>query len=102
MALVVASSATALAPFSQYSPSPLRSSSGSGQAQLGQSNPSFVLSLLSAFSPRAIPASPKTCCRLLNIAGTPAAAFFCGPKVIPVNFPGFSAAGISLLSSLKV
>ena len=36
----VASLATALAPFSQNS-AVLRSSSGSGQAQLGQSKPSF-------------------------------------------------------------
>ncbi|WP_431294881.1 hypothetical protein [Pedobacter sp. P26] len=36
---VVASSARALAPFSQYSPTGDRSSSGSGQAQLGQSKP---------------------------------------------------------------
>ena len=101
MALAVASSATALAPFSQYSPIPLRSSSGSGQAQLGQSNPSFVFSLLSAFKPRKIPASPKTYCMLLITAGTPAATFFKGPSVNPVNFSGFSADGISFFSSLK-
>ena len=42
----VASSAMAFAPFSQYSASPLLSSSGSGQAQLGQSNPPFLVHLI--------------------------------------------------------
>jgi len=38
---LVASSATALAPFSQYSAKKALFSSGSGQAQPGQSNPPF-------------------------------------------------------------
>ncbi len=52
----VASLATALAPFSQNS-AVLRSSSGSGQAQLGQSKPSFWLSVSSVFRLRVTPMS---------------------------------------------
>jgi hypothetical protein len=56
--LVVASSAVALAPFSQNSTSPR--SRGSGQAQLGQSNPVAWFSARSTRSPRPSPASRRT------------------------------------------
>jgi hypothetical protein len=49
---VVASSAIAFAPFSQYSPKVERSSSGSGQAQPGQSTPFFWLRLNITFEAR--------------------------------------------------
>jgi len=54
--LRIASLATALAPFSQNS-AVLRSSSGSGQAQLGQSNPSFWLSVSRVLKLRETPMS---------------------------------------------
>ena len=100
--LAVASSATALAPFSQYSAILLRSSSGSGHAQLGQSNPPFLFSLLRAFNPLTNPASSKACLKLSITAGIPAAAFFKRPNFSPVNSSGFSAAGLISFSSLRV
>ena len=76
---VVASEATALAPFSQNSET-ARWSSGSGQAQLGQSKPSVWLSSSKALVPRTGPAVFITCLRADATAGVPPAcdlAFFC-------------------------
>ena len=86
--LVVASSAMALAPFSQYSAIVLRSSSGSGHAQPGQSIPPFWLRFASAFNPRPSPISPNTCFAEEITAGVPAATFFGFVVFRPVNFAG--------------
>jgi hypothetical protein len=85
---VVASSATARAPFSQYSAMPERSSSGSGHAQLGQSKPPFLLRWNNAFQPRTNPASLKVFFKLEMTAGTPAATFFISPRRRPVKVSG--------------
>src|SRR5260221_13619469 len=98
--LTVASSATALAPFSQYSAMPDRSSSGSGQAQLGQSYPPFLLRCHKAVKPRTAPASPNTCLPADKTARMPTAAFLILPRFNPVNCSGFSAPGIFFSSLL--
>src|SRR3546814_14780798 len=71
--LVVASSASAFAPFSQYSPKGDRSSSGSGQAQLGQSKPPNSFILNKALVPLRGIFSFRRSLNAAMTAGTPAA-----------------------------
>src|SRR5688572_14499767 len=74
MRLVVASSATCLAPFSQNSKCE-RSRSGSGQAQPGQSTPPGWLIFNRVRTPRISPISDETVFSVAFIAGSPPAAF---------------------------
>ena len=85
---LVASSATAFAPFSQYSAKKARLASGSGHAQPGQSNPSFWLIFFNRRMPFRIPTSFFICVKAEAIALAPTAE--CGIFVnsIPVNFSG--------------
>ncbi|MCO4695003.1 hypothetical protein LRR80_01051 [Streptomyces sp. RO-S4] len=70
----VASSATAFAPFSQNSA--LCRCSGSGQAQPGQSKPSFWFTLSSVSAVRLTPICWWAMRSVWPIAGSPAAARF--------------------------
>ena len=72
----VASSATALAPFSQNSA--CERSPGSGQAQPGQSKPSVWLTLSSVRAPRRTPICPSAYRSPHVTPGTPAATVFGG------------------------
>jgi hypothetical protein len=83
----VASQATALAPFSQNSKSD-RCSGGSGQAQPGQSKPSFWFSAIRARAPRT---TAPLCCRwaaVAVIARSPPAAAGGRPAVTPAVSSG--------------
>src|SRR5690606_15130420 len=92
----------ALAPFSQYSATVLRSSSGSGQAQPGQSIPPFWLRLASAFNPRPNPIAPKTCFAEEITAGIPAATFLGLVVLSPVNFAGEVGLGYGFSGSFAI
>src|SRR5688572_30984854 len=84
---VVASSATAFAPFSQNSKCE-RSPSGSGHAQPGQSKPSFWLTLRSVRAPRTTPASEATCFNEDHTAASPPDTPCAPSKPPPVNSSG--------------
>ena len=91
---LVASSATALAPFSQNSAVCRWSGSGSGQAQDMQSKPSVWLSLSSVFAVRAGPIWLSARFIETATAVTPAAAFF-GPWT-STSFSSMSWWGVCL------
>src|SRR5690606_16402605 len=88
---VVASSAMAFTPFSQYSPRRLRFS-GSGQAHPVQSMPPSWFSRLRIFSPSSTPVSSTKWPRELVMAGRPAAQVLRSVRVSPVCFSGGSSA----------
>src|SRR5712692_4840183 len=77
MRLVVASSATCLAPSSQNSKCE-RSPSGSGQAQPGQSTPSFWFNCKSVRVPRPTPISANAYFVAMSAAVTPPATLLIG------------------------
>jgi hypothetical protein len=78
---VVASSATCFAPFSQNSKC-VRSPSGSGHAQPGQSKPPFWLMRVSVRSVRAAPISAHECFNADTMAGKPPAVSLAGEILI--------------------
>jgi hypothetical protein len=73
---LVASAATALAPFSQNSTVARWWTPGSGQAQPGQSKPSGWFTFSRAEVPRMIPVSWITCLAVLMMAPSPAAGWW--------------------------
>src|SRR5215212_4559665 len=85
--LVVASSATAFAPFSQNSACE-RSPSGSGQAQPGQSKPSFWLTFRSVRVPRTRPISRAACFIEDHTAASPPEVSDAPSNSPPVNSSG--------------
>ena len=85
---LVASSATAFAPFSQYSAKKALFSSGSGHAQPGQSNPSFWLMFFNKLIPFTMPTSFFICVNADTIAFTPTEVSGTFVYWIPVNFSG--------------
>ena len=91
----VASSATALAPFSQNSAIVLWSS-GSGQAQPGQSNPPNLLTLENELIDLDIPERDMPCLIVEIIAVAPAAE----EDVFPVTGGLSSRGGVAIVSLL--
>ena len=81
----VASSAKAFAPFSQYSPI-LEGFSGSGQAQLGQSKPSFWFISNKPFIARTTPISLKPWRKASFTPNIPAACVTGFLSLSPVKF----------------
>ena len=77
--LLVASSAMAFAPFSQYSNGD--GSDGSGHAQPGQSNPVCWFARLSVMAESIGPMFAIPCFQAETTAGSPAATSFTGPRV---------------------
>ncbi len=87
----VASSATAFAPFSQNSATCRLSSSG--QAQPGQSKPSFWLTLSRVRAVRPRPICSRAIRRVCPMAGRPAAAC-CGGVTCGASWTGSPAGGL--------
>src|SRR5437588_5458584 len=93
MCFLVASLVSAFTPFSQNS-NRCRSSSGLGQAQLWQSNPSFLLTLIQSLMPRVNPVSRAVNFKLSKSACIPAATRS-GARNLACHFPsGGCAPGI--------